>query len=254
MLEDVVATKGFNVEASVPNTDVLATLEEVGFVTVIDWDPLVELSESPSIRAMTSSVSSVGSSTSSVTGDVAVVFEAVAVPTPLELLLVDGSEVGLATVVELDTVEVAGVESSFLSVLGVGEVFSRLVAGVSVTPSVLTLPVVVLSGLVLLLGVVSASVVKVSLVEVPSVGGSVLLPSVVSASVVTTSLIEVSSVGGSVLLLGVVSASVVIGSLDEVSSVEGSLLLLSVVAASVIMGLLVEVSSVGGSVLLLGVV
>lgn len=166
MLEDVVATKGFNVEASVPNTDVLATLEEVGFVTVVDWDPIVELSESPSIRPMTSSVSSVGSSTSSVKGDVVVVPEAVAVISPLEVLPVDGREVGLATVVELNTVEVAGVEISILSVLGVGEVSSRPVVGFSVTPSVLTLPGVVISGLVLLLGVVSPSVVTGSLVEV----------------------------------------------------------------------------------------
>lgn len=95
MLVAVVATKGFVVGVSVSKTDVLATLEEVAVGTVVDWEPLVAFSDSPSIRAMITSVSSVGSSTSSVTGDALVALATVDVLTVLRLLLVGEREVGL---------------------------------------------------------------------------------------------------------------------------------------------------------------
>ena len=101
----------------------------------------MELPDSPSIRAMT--VSSVGSNTSSVTGDAVVVLATVDVLTLLRLLLVGEREVGPPTVPELVIVLTEPVfESPSLSVVGVGDVSSSPVVDLSVTPSVITVAVV----------------------------------------------------------------------------------------------------------------
>ena len=102
------------------------------------------LPDSPSIRAMT--VSSVGSNTSSVTGDAVVVLATVDVLKVLRLLLVGERGVGPPAVAELVIVLAEPVfESSSLPVVGVGDVSSLPVVGLSVTPSVITLAEVLVS-------------------------------------------------------------------------------------------------------------
>ena len=100
----------------------------------------MELPDCPSIRAMT--VSSVGSNTSSVTGDAVVVLATVDVLTLLRLLLVGEREVGPPTVIVLAE---PVFESPSLSVVGVRDVSSLPVVGLSVTPSVITLAEVLVS-------------------------------------------------------------------------------------------------------------
>ena len=92
----------------------------------------MELSGAPSIRPMTTS--SVGSNTSSVKGDAVVVLAAVDALTLLRSLLAGEREVGPPTVAELVVLAEAVFESPSLSVVGVGDVSSLPVVGVSVTP------------------------------------------------------------------------------------------------------------------------
>ena len=102
------------------------------------------LPDSPSIRAMT--VSSVGSNTSSITGDAVVVLATVDVLKVLRLLLVGERGVGPPAVAELVIVLAEPVfESPSLPVVGVGDVSSLPVVGLSVTPSVITLAEVLVS-------------------------------------------------------------------------------------------------------------
>ena len=241
----------------------------------------MELPDSPSIRAMT--VSSVGSSTSSVTGDLVVVLETVDVRTLLRLLLVGVVAVGD---VSSRPVSVLGlvIKSTPSDVLAIPVVDDRVTFAV-VGGILLGNALALIEGLVIeessagfrvleteLVGLEAfseVSVVTAALVEdVSFVGGSVLLLCVVSASleiavVTAASVVDVSSVGGSVLLLIVVSASSDIAVVSaalvaDACSVGGSVALTGVVVSLVIdvvtSAYVVDASSVGGSALPLGVV
>ena len=213
----------------------------------------MELCDSPSIRAMT--VSSVGSNTSTVTGDAVVVLAAVDV-----LLLVGEREVGPPTVAEIVIVFAEAVfESPTLSVVGLGDVSLLPVVGLPVTPSVITLAEVLVSEEYLVEIVVSVGVFT-TVVDPSSVFGLVVksTSSAVLKLFVVEDITTLAVVGG--ILLGNALALVeglVVGESPVGFLVSGTELI-GVEASSEVSvdsaALVVVVSSVGGSGVLVDVV
>jgi len=200
-------------------------------------------------------VSSVGSNTSTVTGDAVVVLAAVDV-----LLLVGEREVGPPTVAELVIVLAEAVfESPALSVVGLGDVSLLPVVGLPVTPSVITLAEVLVSEEYLVEIVVSVGVFT-TVVDPSSVFGLVVksTSSAVLKLFVVEDITTLAVVGG--ILLGNALALVeglVVGESPVGFLVSGTELI-GVEASSEVSvdsaALVVVVSSVGGSGVLVDVV
>jgi len=200
-------------------------------------------------------VSSVGSNTSTVTGDAVVVLSAVDV-----LLLVGEREVGPPTVAELVIVFAEAVfESPTLSVVGLGDVSLLPAVGLPVAPSVITLAEVLVSEEYLVEIVVSVGVFT-TVVDPSSVFGLVVksTSSAVLKLFVVEDITTLAVVRG--ILLGNALALVeglVVGESPVGFLVSGTKLI-GVEASSEVSvdsaALVVVVSSVGGSGVLVDVV